>query len=549
MNLRACAGVVLALGLLGCTSGVTLDEARSGIDDQVLHAHIETLSSDAFEGRGPSSAGEEMTLDYLTEQFQAIGLEPGPDGSYLQEVPLVTLTADPNTALTVSGREQTQRFTYGKQYIGWTKRVTAATELEASDLVFVGYGIVAPEYGWNDYEGLDMRGKTAVILVNDPGFATRNETLFNGHIMTYYGRWTYKYEEAARQGAAGAIIVHETAPAGYPWQVVSGSWSGPQFDLVRSDNNMGRPLVEGWVRVDAAESLFEQAGLDYYDLAAQAASVGFEAVPLGLTASAELNNRVVRSASHNVYGVLPGSERPDEYVIYTAHWDHLGKADGMAGDNIYNGALDNATGLAGLLELAEAFGSLKERPARSIVFLAVGAEEAGLLGSAYYASNPVYPLAQTAAVINMDGLNIWGAMRDITVVGYGNSELDDYIEAAAQAVGRVVRPDPEPEKGFFYRSDHFSFAKEGVPALYTGVGIDHVEHGPEWTLQQRVEYTAQRYHKPGDEYDPNWDLTGAVDDLILLFNVGHRIAEEATWPAWREGTEFKAKRDAVRPPV
>ncbi|MEM1095636.1 MAG: M20/M25/M40 family metallo-hydrolase [Bacteroidota bacterium] len=549
MTRRAWAGLALALGLVACSNGVTLDEARSGIDDQALHTHIATLSSDAFEGRGPSSAGEAMTLDYLTEQFQALGLEPGPDGSYLQEVPLVTLTADPNTALTIEGRGQTQRFAYGEQYIGWTKRVTAATTLEASDLVFVGYGIVAPEYGWNDYAGLDMTGKTAVILVNDPGFATRNEDLFNGHIMTYYGRWTYKYEEAARQGAAGAIIVHETAPAGYPWQVVSGSWSGPQFDLVRSDNNVGRPLVEGWVRVDAAEALFAQAGFDYYDLAAQAASPAFRPVPLGLTASAELSNRVVRSASHNAYGVLPGSERPDEYVIYTAHWDHLGKAEGMQGDNIFNGALDNASGIAGLLELAEAFTSLEARPARTIVFLAVGAEESGLLGSAYYASNPVYPLAQTAAVINMDGLNIWGAMRDITVVGYGNSELDDYIEAEAEAVGRVVRPDPEPEKGFFYRSDHFSFAKEGVPALYTGTGIDHVENGPEWTLQQRAEYTAQRYHKPADEYDPNWDLSGAVEDLRLLFNVGHRIAMEATWPAWRDGTEFKAKRDAARPPV
>ncbi|GAB5521861.1 MAG: M28 family metallopeptidase [Rhodothermales bacterium] len=549
MSTRLAVGLLLLVGLAACSGGATMDEAREGIDAQALHAHVETLSSDAFEGRGPSSVGEERTLEYLTAQFEALGLEPGPDGSYLQEVPLVTLTANPNTELTISGRGQTQAFAYGEQYMGWTKRVMAASELDESELVFVGYGIVAPEYGWNDYEGLDMTGKTAVILVNDPGFATRDENLFNGHIMTYYGRWTYKYEEATRQGAAGAIIVHETAPAGYPWQVVSGSWSGPQFDLVRSDNNMSRPLVEGWIRVDAAEALFAQAGQDYYDLAAEAASAEFEAVPLGLTASAELRNNVVRSVTNNIYGVLPGSERPDEYVIYTAHWDHLGKAEDMPGDNIFNGALDNATGIAGLIEIAEAFASLKERPARTTVFLAVGAEESGLLGSAYYAANPVYPLAQTAAVINMDGLNIWGPMRDITVVGYGNSELDDYIETEAQAAGRTVRPDPEPEKGYFYRSDHFSFAKQGVPALYTGVGIDHIENGSEWTLQQRAEYTAQRYHKPADEYDPSWDLSGAVDDLKLLFKVGHRLAMEATWPQWRDGTEFKAKRDADRPAV
>ncbi|MFQ5570091.1 MAG: M28 family metallopeptidase [Rhodothermales bacterium] len=540
------AGALFLAGLLlfGCTSDPRTPALES-ITTEYLAAAIETLASDAFEGRGPSSEGEERTIAFLRDEFQRIGLEPGNGDSFFQEVPLVAITAQGAPALTVSGGGATTALAFGDDQVVWTKRVVEQSALENSDLVFVGYGVVAPEYDWNDYEGVDVRGKTVVILVNDPGFATQDEALFNGNAMTYYGRWTYKYEEAARQGAAGALVIHDMAPAGYGWGTVRSSWTGPQFDLVSDDGNMSRVAVEGWITLDAAQQLFAQARQDLDALRARAAQRGFEAVPLGLQASVSITNTLERSTSNNVLAVWPGSDRADEYVVYMGHWDHLGRDAGLEGDQIYNGALDNATGTAGLLELAEAYTRLGERPSRSILFLAVTAEEQGLLGSAYYATHPVYPLNKTVAAINMDVLNHLGPMNDITVVGYGNSELDDYLEEAAAEAGRVVRSDPEPEKGFYYRSDHFSFAKEGIPALYTDAGIDHVEYGEAWTLEQREEYTAHNYHKPSDEYDPNWDLTGAVDDLELLFTVGYRLATSAAFPNWREGTEFKARRDAT----
>ncbi len=536
----------LAIMLTGCGGDRQLRAGLDRITADGLRDHIATLSSDEFEGRGPSSPGEEKTVAYLQDEFAQLGLEPGNGESFLQEVPLVTITANPSMSLTFQGRGVTRRLRYGPEFIAWTTRVVERADLRSSEMVFVGYGVVAPEYGWNDYEGLDVRGKTVVILVNDPGFATKDTALFNGNAMTYYGRWTYKYEEAARQGAGAALIVHETAPAGYPWEVVTGSWSGPQFDLVRENNNMSRVIAEGWLTAESARAVFRQAGMRYDSLKAQAARRGFRGGTMGgLRASLTIRNTIARSTSNNVLAVLRGSERPDEYVVYMAHWDHLGKDTTLAGDQIYNGALDNATGTAGLLVLAEAFTALPQRPGRSLLFLAVAAEEQGLLGSAYYGTNPVYPLAKTVAAINMDGLNIWGPMNDITVVGYGMSELDDYLAAAAATQGRILRPDPEPEKGFYYRSDHFNFAKVGVPALYTDAGIDHVERGEAYGREGREEYTAERYHKPSDEYDPNWDLRGAIDDLQLLFRVGHRIASETTFPNWRPGTEFKAVRDAM----
>jgi Zn-dependent M28 family amino/carboxypeptidase len=389
-----------------------------------------------------------------------------------------------------------------------------------------------------------VKGKTIVVLVNDPGFATGDTTLFKGRTMTYHGRWTYKYEEAARQGAAGVLIVHETEPAGYPWAVVRDSWSGTRFMLENPDN-MSRAAVEGWITADAARQLFQDAGLSYDSLKARAARREFKAVPLGLKASIAIRNTVRRSTSNNVLAVLPGTTRADEYVIYMAHWDHFGKDTTRQGDQIFNGALDNASGTAGLLALAKAYAALDRNPARSVLFLAVTAEEQGLLGSQYYATHPVYPLNKTVAAINMDGLNILGPMRDITVVGYGNSDLDDYVAEAAKAQNRVVRPDPEPEKGFYFRSDHFSFAKVGVPALDPDAGINSVAHGEAWARQQRDAYTQQRYHKPSDEYDPSWDLSGAVEDLWLFFRVGYRLANESTFPNWRAGSEFKAKRDSM----
>ncbi|WP_419166167.1 M28 family metallopeptidase [Candidatus Palauibacter sp.] len=519
--------------------------ALRGIDDAGLREHIAVLASDEFEGRAPVSRGEELTIAYLAEAFGAAGLDPGNDGEWLQPVPLVSLTADPGMRLAISGDDREETLAYGTEMMAWTKRVIDRSGLADSELVFVGYGIVAPEYGWDDYAGVDVAGKTVVMLVNDPGYATGDPALFNGRAMTYYGRWTYKFEEAGRQGAAGALIIHETDAAGYPWEVVASSWSGPQFGLVAEDANLSRPAVEGWLTLDAAAALFERAGLDLATLGVRAAREDFEAMSLGLAASLEIRNTIERSMSHNVVGRLAGSEHPEEAVVYMAHWDHLGRDETLEGDEIYNGALDNATGVAGLIEIAAAFGGLERPPARTVLFLAVTAEEQGLLGSDHYGEYPVHPLDRTVTAINMDGLNTVGPMNDITVVGLGNSDLDGYLEAVVSAAGRVIRPDPEPEKGFFYRSDHFNFAKRGVPALYTDSGIDHVERGESYGRRMREAYTAERYHKPTDEYDPSWDLDGAVDDLRLLFEVGYRLAQGAEWPNWREGNEFRAARDRM----
>lgn len=512
---------------------------------QDLAAKIQILAADSFEGRAPSSAGEEKTVQFLRAEFERLGLKPGNGESYFQEVPLVSITADRNMTLVIGGRGPAMTLRYGADFVAFTSRVVEQTSLDRSPLVFAGYGVVAPEVGWNDYQGWDARGKTVIVLVNDPDFESGDTTLFKGRTMTYYGRWTYKYEEAARAGAAGVLIVHETEPAGYPWEVVTGSWSGPRFGLVTEDRNLSRAAVEGWITGDAARRIFRRAGLDYDSLKARASQRGFRAVPLNLDASVRVKNTIEYSTSRNVVALLPGRERGDEYVIYMAHWDHLGRDPNLTGDQIFNGAVDNASGTAGLLELAEAFASLPRPPRRSVVFLAVTAEEQGLLGSAYYARNPIFPLNRTVAAINLDGLNVDGPMRDITVIGYGNSELDDYLAEAAKTQNRYLRPDPEPEKGFYYRSDHFELAKVGVPSLYTDAGIDHVEHGTEWSLERREEYTALRYHKPADEFDPNWDLRGAVQDLQLLFLVGHRLASENRFPNWREGTEFKARRDSM----
>ena len=521
------------------------DAAVAAMSTGTLADAIQTLSSDEFEGRAPSTPGEELTAAYLVEQFSAAGLEPGNGDSFFQNVPLVALTEQGQPALAVRTAGRELEYAWTEDFVAWTRRVVEGESIEDSEMVFVGYGVVAPEYGWNDYEGVDAAGKTMVILVNDPGFAKQDEAVFRGNSMTYYGRWTYKFEEAARQGAAGAIVVHEEAAAGYPWEVVTGSWTGPQFGQAAADGNMGRVAVEGWMQQGVAREIFEASGHDFDALAEAAAQPGFRAVPLEASVSVAVSNDIQRSESKNVLALLPGSERPDEYVIYTAHWDHFGKsADPAMDDPIFNGAFDNATGTAGLIELARAFAALPERPARSVLFLAVTAEEQGLIGSAYYAANPVYPTASTVATINIDGINVDGPMNDVTVVGMGASELDDYLADAAAQVGRTLRPDPEPEKGYYYRSDHFSFAKVGVPSLYTDSGIDHVEHGEEWTLARRADYITNRYHKPSDEFDPTWDLTGALDDLELLFQVGYRIAAGVEWPNWREGNEFRAIRDA-----
>ncbi len=536
---------LLALLLAGCASEKkALQSAMASITAEDLKEDIARLSSDEFMGRFPATEGEEKTIQFLKDEFQKAGLSPGNGESYFQEVPMVEITADPSATLSIESGKETMRFQYAGEFVAVTQRVAEEVSFDDSDLVFVGYGIVAPEYNWNDYQELDVRGKTIVVLVNDPGYATKDPELFNGKAMTYYGRWTYKYEEAARQGAAGVFIIHETAPAAYGWGVVRNGWTGPQLNLVSEDKNLSRCAAEGWLHLDAARRILAKAGLDYDELKQTAARRGFKPIPLAMKASLTLKNTIRYQKSHNVIGLLPGSRRPDEYIIYMAHWDHFGVDPSLEGDQIFNGALDNATGTAALIELAEAFMMLKPLPPRSIVFLALTGEEQGLLGSQYYATNPVYPRTKTVAAVNMDSLNIWGKMRDITVIGYGISELDDYLKAAAAEQGRRVRPDPEPERGSFFRSDHFPFAKEGIPAVYPTSGIDHVEHGEEWTLAQREKYIAEKYHQPSDEYDPNWDLSGAIDDLHLLFRVGHMLSKEKTFPNWKEGTEFKAKRDA-----
>jgi Zn-dependent M28 family amino/carboxypeptidase len=526
----------------GSRKDADLERALGSITQDALKSDIKVLSSDEFEGRGPSTIGEEKTLRFLKDKFEKLGLEPGNGTSYFQEIPLTEIVSRPVGDLAVIGGNASGSFRFRDEYVASTMRAVERSGLDGSEMIFVGYGIVAPEWGWNDYDGLDVRGKTVVMLINDPGFATGDPGLFNGRTMTYYGRWTYKYEEAARQGAAGAFIVHETEPAAYPWGVVTNSFTGPQMSFTTEDRNISRAAVEGWLTIDAARKIFRQAGRDFDGLKAAAARRGFAAVPLGLRASVSLDNAIRRVPSSNVLALLPGGERKDECVVYMAHWDHLGIDTTRSGDRVFNGALDNATGVAGLLELADAFTKLEKRPSRSILFISVTCEEQGLLGSEYYAEHPVFPLDRTVAAINMDAMNIYGPMKDITVIGFGNSELDDYLADAARTQGRVVRPDPQPEQGFFFRSDHFSLARRGVPVLYTGTGTDHVVNGPEWTRAQRDKYTAENYHKPSDEFDPAWDLSGAVDDLRLLFLVGYRLAGESTFPQWKEGSDFKAAR-------
>ena len=513
------------------------------LDYQIFREHIAALASDDFEGRKPGTAGEEKTVEYIRSKFAEAGLKPGHGTTFFQSVPLVEITAAPDTSLTFERAGTKRELKYAQDMVVWTKRVVSQSSLDSSPLVFVGYGIVAPEYDWNDYAAAGIKGKTAVILVNDPGFATGDPKLFRGREMTYHGRWTYKFEEAARQGAAGALIIHETEPAAYGWNVVATSWTGPQLDMASSDGNAGRVAIEGWISEEATRSLFQLSGQDFAALKTAAAQRGFKAVPLDVRASVSVRNAIRRSNSANVIGILPGSKRPDEYLIYTAHWDHFGRLQGKTGDAIANGAIDNASGVAGIITLARAFAHATERPERSIIFLAVTGEESGLLGSAYYADNPIYPLARTAAVINLDALYAGGPARDIVVVGSGNSELEDDLRKVAKQQDRVIAPEPTPEKGFYYRSDHFNFAKKGVPALYTKLGTDDREHGRAFGEQQQEDYIAKRYHQPSDEYSKDLDLSGSFQDLELLYRVGERVAGEKSWPEWYKNSEFRAVRE------
>lgn len=526
----------------------------SSINTDGLTRHIQKLASDEFEGRLPGTKGEELTVNYIADQLKALGLQPGnTDGTYVQKVPLVGITADLAMPLTFSAGAKKLSLKYGDEFVGWTKRVVEASSLEDSNVVFVGYGVVAPEFDWDDYKGLDVKDKTLIMLINDPPLpdpgdpSKLDEKLFGGKAMTYYGRWTYKFEIAAQKGAKGCFIIHETKPAAYPWGVVQGSWTGEQFDLVTPDKNMRRCAAEGWLSYDSAKKLFQLAGQDLEALKKAAISRDFKPVSLSAKAALSVKNTLRTIDSANVIAKLGGSDPKvkDQYVIYVAHWDHLGKDTTLPGDQIFNGAVDNATGIAGLLELAEGFTKLPTPPRRSLLFMAVTAEEQGLLGSRYYAENPLYPLTKTVAVINMDAMNVLGRTKDVTIIGMGNSTLDDVAQAVASEQGRAVRPDPEPEKGSFYRSDHFNFAKQGVPALYLDGGIDYVGRPEGWGLQMIDKFTQENYHKPSDEVKPDWDLSGLVEDLQLLFQVGYRVANEDKYPEWKPGTEFKAKREQM----
>ncbi|HKH73859.1 MAG TPA: M28 family metallopeptidase [Vicinamibacterales bacterium] len=516
-------------------------------------ADIKTLSSDQFEGRAPGSKGEDLTVKFLEDQFKKIGLQPGnTDGTFVQSLPLVGITASNTRPLTVSGTGKKATFKWRDDLVAWTKRVTDTSSLDNSELIFAGYGVTAPEFKWDDFKDVDVKGKTIVVLVNDPQIPSAADpsqldpSMFNGKAMTYYGRWTYKFEEGARRGVAGILIVHETAPAGYPFAVVQGNL-GERFDLITPDKNMGRASIEGWLSLDAAKKLLSMAGQDFDTLKKQALTREFRPVPLGLSASVAISNKLRTIRSRNILAKLEGSDPQlkDEHVVYSAHWDHLGIGAPVNGDTIYNGALDNASGVAQVLEIARAFVAVEPRPKRSVLFLMVGAEEQGLLGSQHYAEQPVYPLAKTLAAINVDGVNQWGKTKDITVIGMGASDLDDYLRDAAATQQRVLRPDPESEKGFYYRSDHFNFAKKGVPALYMDTGIDFVGKPAEYSQQKRDEYTNKDYHAPSDEVKPDWDLSGAAEDAQLLFLVGYNVSNASKFPDWKPGNEFKATRDAM----
>jgi Zn-dependent M28 family amino/carboxypeptidase len=502
------------------------------VDD--LKTHIKTLSSDEFEGRLPTTAGEKKTLDYLVKEFKQLGYQPGNGDSYLQPVELIEMTADPDMSMTI-GENQ---YAYKEGMMASTSKEQSVVELKDSELVFVGYGVNAPEYDWNDYQDLDVKGKTVVILVNDPGFENPQGDKFQGKTMTYYGRWTYKYEEAGRQGAAAAIIVHETKPASYGWSVVANSWSGPQYGLVSPDGNADRVSVEGWLSNDAALKVFADAGLDFAQEKAKAVAGPYNKA-LGLAASVTVKNSFKKSTSYNVLATLPGTEKPDEHVIFTAHWDHLGKDETKDGDQIYNGAHDNATGTAAALVMAKAYAGLNVKPKRSTSFLIVTAEEQGLLGSKYYSLNPIISLDKTVANINMDAMSVLGKTKDVAVIGMGKSDLETYLEKAAKRQNRYLVQEDKPEAGYYYRSDHFSFAKQGVPALYAKGGSEPIDEATAKYRKRTNVIVTGCYHQVCDQFRENWDLSGIQQDAQLLFEVGHDLVSSNDWPKWAETSEFQ----------
>ena len=548
---------LLPLLLIACTSAPpaspapkTLAELPDLSADAIL-ADTKTLASDEFEGRAPGSKGETLSVQYISDEFKKAGLEPGnPDGTWVQKVPLVAISGAPS-ALTVEKGGLRKTFKVQDDFVAFSKHVVDEVKIDQSELVFAGYGVQAPEYKWDDFKGVDVKGKTIVVLVNDPPVpdpANPKELdpkTFGGKAMTYYGRWTYKFEKAAELGAAGVLIVHETYPAGYPWPVVQGM-AAERFNMAAPDKNLGRSKVEGWMTKEAATALLKMAGQDYEKLKALAATPDFKAVPLGVTASLSIKQAMRTVDSQNVIGKLVGADPvlKNEYVIYTAHWDHFGRCAAVEGDDICNGALDNATGVATILDIARKMKTIQPAPKRTVLFLSVTAEEQGLLGSEYYGNYPLYPLEKTLGVINIDGVNQWGKTSDLVVVGLGASDLDDYAAAAAKEQNRTLKPDAEPEKGFYYRSDHFNFAKKGVPAFDPDAGVEYIGKPADYGQKKRDEYTDHDYHKPSDQIKPDWDLSGAVEDGKLFLAMGYRLAQADKFPEWKPGNEFRSIREA-----
>ena len=514
------------------------------ISAEGLSTHIKALSSDEFMGRMPFTEGEEITVNYIKDEYEKLGLKPGNGDSYFQEVPMVEIEAQNVSSMDISKNGIGVTLNYKDDFVALSRRVTDSIAIVDSEIVFAGFGIVAPEYNWNDYESIDVTGKTVMVLVNDPGFSTGDPDFFKGEAMTYYGRWTYKYEEAARQGAAGVIIVHDTKPASYPWTVVRNGWTGANLYLQAEDNNMSRCEIEGWVSLEAAKGIFALAGMKDYDFTKESVSQDFSSFSLNVNLSLSFDNNTKFSKSKNVVGLLEGSTKPEEVIIYSGHWDHFGIGAPVDGDSIFNGAVDNASGIAAILEIAHAFTHQDNAPERSVLFLAVTAEEQGLLGSEYYAANPIFEPSKTIANLNIDALNPFGPMKDLTVVGYGQSELEDIAEVFAKEQGRYISPDPTPGAGSFFRSDHFNFAKVGIPALYGKGEKEHMANGIEYATEQNELYTANHYHRQSDEFTADWDLGGMLQDTELFFKVGEKLANDPTlWPKWKVGSEFKAIRE------
>ena len=533
-------------------TALRLQPALEAITPDGLLAHIKVLASDEFEGRAPGTKGEELSVKYISDQFKKIGLKPGnPDGTYTQEVPLAGINSEPRMSFTIG--DKTIDLKYLDDFVASSARLQPEIKVDKSDVVFVGYGIVAPEYGWDDYKDVDVRGKTLLMLIGDPPIpdskdpSKLDEKMFKGKAMTYYGRWTYKYEIAAQKGAVAAIIVHETQPAAYPWQVVRSSWGKENFELDNPNKNMDAVSARSWITLDVAKKIVADCGQDFDALKKTAIAKDFRPIALTAKANIQIKQQIREFKSHNVIGTLEGSDPKlrDEHVIYTAHWDHLGRHPELQGDQIFNGAIDNASGVASVIQIAAAFMKVNPPPKRSVLFMATTAEEAGLLGAKFYAEHPLYPLEKMLADINIDGVNPWGKTHDLEDLTNVNSTLDDLLGRAAARQGRVMKPNSEPEKGGFYRVDSFEFAKAGVPVLHAARGIEIIGKPPEYGKQKRDEFVAKHYHQPSDEVDPGWDLSGAVQDVQLLFEVGYQVANGDKFPEWKAGSEFKAKREAM----